>query len=142
MSSKIYLFHEDTNLAFCPITHFLALAFADEAFAAPDLVSPEQLFKLNVIAGLNEQPLPWKKSMRNIPLFRRSVRTKDGVQILPDQALPYSTYHPSLTRLGFATGFSEITTTYCLRRATANAVNGINLHISRQQNLKTDPVLT
>lgn len=83
MSSKTYLFHEDTNLAFCPITHFLALAFA-----APDLVSPEQLFKLNVIVGLNEQPLPWKESMRNIPLFRRSVCTKDGVQISLNQALP------------------------------------------------------
>ena len=53
MSSKTYLFHEDTNLAFCPITHFLALAIADEAFAAPDLISPGQLFKLQVIAGLN-----------------------------------------------------------------------------------------
>lgn len=41
MSSKTYLFHEDTNLAFYPITYFLALAFANEAFATSDLVSPE-----------------------------------------------------------------------------------------------------
>ena len=54
MSSKTYLFHEDTNLAFYPITHFLTLAFPDEAFAASDLMSPEQLFKLIIIAGLNE----------------------------------------------------------------------------------------
>ena len=54
--------------------------------------------------------------MRNIPLFRRPVHTKEGVKISPDQALPDSTYHPSLTRLGFATGLSEITTTYCLKK--------------------------
>ncbi len=60
MSSKTYLFHEDTNLAFCPITHFLVLAFADEAFAAPNLVSPEQLFKLKVITSLNEPPSLWQ----------------------------------------------------------------------------------
>lgn len=139
MSSKTYQFHEDTNLAFCPITHFLGLAIADEACAAPDLFSPGPLFKPKVIAGLNEHPLPCKESIRNIQLFRRSARTREGVQISRDQALPYSTYYPSLTRLGFAT---EITTTYCLRRATVYAVDGINLHISRQQNLETDLVLT
>lgn len=41
MSSKTYLFYENTNLTFHPITYFLTLAFADEAFATLDLVSPE-----------------------------------------------------------------------------------------------------
>lgn len=89
MSSKTYLFYEDTNLAFCFLTNFFALVFADEAFANEafaylDLVSLEQILKVNVIVGLNEQPLPWKESMWNTLLFCQSVCTKDDVQIFLD----------------------------------------------------------
>lgn len=69
MFSKTYLFYKDTNLVFCLIMYFLILAFVNKAFAAPDLLSPKQLFKLKVIAGLNEQPLLWKESIQNILLF-------------------------------------------------------------------------
>ncbi|KAI9763324.1 MAG: hypothetical protein M1840_000589 [Geoglossum simile] len=121
---KTYLFHEDTNLVFCPITLFLALAFADKAFAAPGLTSPEQLFALKVLPGLHEQRLPWKESILNVPVFRRSIRSEDGIRVSPNQALPYFDFHYSLKQLGRATGFLQTITTYCIRRATGNAIDG------------------
>ena len=51
MDSKTYIFHEDDNLTLCPILQFLALAFADDAFEAPNIKSPEHIFssKWNIL---------------------------------------------------------------------------------------------
>ena len=62
--------------------------------------------------------------MLHVPVFRASVRTPNGYVILPDTELPYDQYHEWATRLGVETGFVQRFTTYCLRRATGNAING------------------
>jgi hypothetical protein len=44
-----YIFHErDDNLALCPVSHFLALAFADGAFDASEIRSPEDVYRISV----------------------------------------------------------------------------------------------
>jgi uncharacterized protein DUF3435 len=42
----------------------------------------------------------------------------------PDKALPYDTFNQYLQRLGRNAGFEDKLTPYCIRRATANAVDG------------------
>jgi hypothetical protein len=44
----IFLFHEEDNPIFCPITYMLALAFVDDAFKAPSLKRVEDIFKLKI----------------------------------------------------------------------------------------------
>ncbi|KAL8706329.1 MAG: hypothetical protein Q9201_000612 [Fulgogasparrea decipioides] len=39
------------------------------------------------------------------------------------EALPYGRYQEWVKRLGEETGFVQVLTTYCLRRATGNAIN-------------------
>lgn len=62
--------------------------------------------------------------MMDMPVFRAPVQTSKGAQTSPDEALTYSRYHEWVKRLGEETGFVQVLTTYCLRRATGNAING------------------
>ena len=114
-----------TNRACCSVPHIttLALFFADQAFAAPSLTSPEQLFRLRILEGQKQLPVPFKEEMQATPLFRRWVRTVDGVRISPKEALTYSTLRPQLTTLGSVTGIELPTTPYTFRRGNGEALD-------------------
>lgn len=57
-------------------------------------------------------------------VFRGLERTTQGLRTSPDEALTYDKYHDWVKRLGEETGFVQVMTTYCLRQATGNAING------------------
>ncbi|EDN08839.1 FluG domain-containing protein [Histoplasma capsulatum] len=119
-----YIFHErDDNLALCPVSHFLALALADDAFDARGINSIEDVLRIRVMAPRNSLHLKWKPHMLNVPVFRRAVHTAEGIRISPDKALPYDTFNQYLQRLGRNAGFEHKLTPYCIRRGTANAVD-------------------
>ncbi|OQV11319.1 hypothetical protein CLAIMM_15173 [Cladophialophora immunda] len=120
---KTYVLNLDDNPLFCPVTHIIVLAFDDKAYAPPDLVSPQQLFRLKVRPGQGRQPIPWKREMLAIPVFRRTLRCREGFVLSPDKPLTYGVYHPSVVRLGEALGFVEILKTYCLRKGQGNNIN-------------------
>ena len=115
----------DDNPLFCVVSHVMSLALADQVFAKPDLNTPEKLFNLAVERpGTQYLPIPWGADALDRPLFRPSIQTEDGIQIASDSALPYHKYHPWVKQLGMKTGFLQVMTTYCLRRAEGNAING------------------
>ncbi|EDN03649.1 hypothetical protein I7I51_05473, partial [Histoplasma capsulatum] len=129
-----YIFHErDDNLALCPVSHFLALALADDAFDARGINSVEDVLRIRVMAPRNSLHLKWKPHMLNIPVFRRAVHTAEGIRISPDKALPYDTFNQYLQRLGRNAGFEHKLTPYCIRRGTANAVDTIATTSERNQ---------
>ena len=116
LSRTTYIFHErDDNLALCPISHFLALALADDAFEARGIKSVEDVLRIQVPAPRNSLQLKWKPQMLNIPVFRRAVNTAEGIRISPDKALPYDTFNQYLQRLGRNAGFEHKLTPYCIR---------------------------
>ncbi|KAH7002679.1 hypothetical protein B0J12DRAFT_551472, partial [Macrophomina phaseolina] len=110
----------DPCLVLSPHAYFLALAFGDRAFAAPDLVGPEALFKLRVIDGLMEARIPWKDEVLDLPVFRKSHQTVYGTRISV-QPLPNSTVRPWLRKLGEVTGMKKICHPYVLRYAAGKA---------------------
>jgi hypothetical protein len=112
----------DDNLAFCPVTLTIAKGFADEAFEAPTLHTPEQIFELKVLPPRDVWEFKWKKEMLDVPFFRQPIQTANGIELSKDIPLSYRTYHHYLKRLGRATGFRKSLTTYCLRRGVANAL--------------------
>ncbi|KAJ9601862.1 hypothetical protein H2200_013635 [Cladophialophora chaetospira] len=124
---KTYTFSLDDNPIFCVVTLICGLAFDDHAYGPTDLVSPRQLFRLRPKPGLSRLSIPWKREMLTIPIFRRSLRGKDGVVMSLDKCLTYNVYHASVVRLGEALGYAEILKTYCLRRAQGNGLNGRRL---------------
>lgn len=121
--STTFLFYEADMLNFCPITHLLALAFADDAFEAPSLKSTQYIFKLFIPKPLSCVKLEWKEEKRKIPLFRQAVRSTDGFVTCSSQALRYSAFNHYIERLGCLTGFEKQLGGYCTRRATGNAVD-------------------
>ncbi|EEA19375.1 hypothetical protein PMAA_001700 [Talaromyces marneffei ATCC 18224] len=111
----------DHNL-FCIITHMISIAFDDEAYDAPKHFSLRHLFALKA-KKKPSQIVPWKQEMLDIPVFRRAIKTPQGVETSKDVALSYQQYHGWLVLLGIALGFIYTLTTYCLRRALGNAIN-------------------
>ena len=120
---KTYTFFIDTNPLFCIISHIISLACDDDAYLFPN-INPKTVLTLGVLKGLNCQPIPWKEDILDVPLFRAPVQSSRGCAIAADTALSYDKYHEWIKRLGEETGFVQVFTTYCLRRATGNAING------------------
>jgi hypothetical protein len=105
----------------------LALAIKDNAFYLEELnglTSAQPLFDTNLKDPMKAMRVHWKQKWLKKPVFRQAIQTPDGLQTSESKALRYSTYAHYLNRLGWEAGFEEKLTCYCMRRGTANAVDG------------------
>ena len=93
----------------------LALIFADQAFAAPELTSMDQLFRLRIPPGQKQLELPLKQEVQGMPVFRRWKSTIHGVQVSEVEALADITFRPQMITLGSVTGM-ELPTGPCTFR--------------------------
>ena len=82
------------------------------------------VFTLGVRPGLDSQPIQWHDEMKDKPVFRLSSSPGRGKGQELYAALPYGRYQEWVKRLGEETGFVQVLTTYCLRRAAGIAING------------------
>ena len=113
--------HEDDQLAFYPITHILALAFADDAIeSGEEVLTPDLFWKLKVPHPLPVLRIRWKQEKQNTPLFSHTGR--DG-HIDFTKPMSYQMAHFSLGRLGRVAGFRHSIKSYCFRRWVANETN-------------------
>ena len=110
-------------LLLCPQINLLALIFADQAFKSPELRSPEELFRLRINPGQNQQEVPLKQQLDNTPVFRRSERTVYGIQISSQDALPDSCLRSRMIKLGRVTGMELPTGPYTFRRGAGEALD-------------------
>jgi hypothetical protein len=101
----------------------LALLFADQAFAASSLTSPEQLFCLRIASGQKQLPVPLKEEMAERPLFRRCKNAVRGVQISEEEALADTTLRRQMTALGSITSMELPTGPYTFRRDNGQALD-------------------
>ncbi|ORX95381.1 hypothetical protein BCR34DRAFT_607969 [Clohesyomyces aquaticus] len=113
----------DESLIFSPHVFLLGVLFRDQAFAAYNLTSPEELSRLHIPQSRNELPLRLNQELDDIPVFRKAVRTPNGWVISDDEPLPYSTLLPWIRMLGQITGFAQVTRPYSLRYAGGKAFN-------------------
>jgi len=110
-------------LLLCPYITMLALLFADQAFAASSLTSPEHLFRLRIAPGQKQLPVPLKEELAEIPLFRRCKSTVHCVQISEDEALADHTLRSQMINLGSMTGMELPTGPYTFRRGNGQALD-------------------
>jgi hypothetical protein len=113
----------DESLIFSPHISLLGMLFRDQAFAAYNLTSEEELSRLYIPPGRNELPLRLNRELDDIPVLRQPVRTPNGWTISPNQPLQYSTLLPWIRVLGEITGFAQITRPYSLRYNGGKAFN-------------------
>jgi hypothetical protein len=93
---------------------FVTQAFHDEAFKSRYLRTPEQFWNLKIPSHKQTLQLQWKDSILDTPIFRND----DGTTMRYDQL------RELLVRLGSATGYPEVLTTYGTRRGFVNAIHG------------------
>lgn len=113
-SSIQFVFLPNPCLILCPIMSFLTMAFAYDAFAAPNLRSPADLYNIVMPSSRHFVPIPIKEEMMEVPLFRGECGGPLSSAAIQEQ----------LKRLGKVTGFREVLSTYCIQRGTANAMHG------------------
>ena len=96
-----------------------ALAFADNAFRAPGIEKPEDLFSLTIPRFKESPAFQWSPECMETPIFRRQV---NGV-ICNSTPWAYTDFNYCLKRLGFLAGYSQDLGSYSLRRGAANAID-------------------
>ena len=101
----------------------LSLAFADEAFAPPNLTGPEELFRLRVLPDSGKQRLPIKDEKAELPLFRRLESTVHGLQVSRVARATDNWLRESMAKLGAITGFELPVGPYCFRRGAGEALD-------------------
>ena len=121
-------------LLLCSQMTFLALAFADKAFKAPDLTCAENLFKLGVLPGKREQVLDWHDSWLNRPIFRRTEQTVRGTQISKCEPWTATSLSARLKRVGIVTGMDLPTGAYTFRRGNGEALDSSSKFLLRISN--------
>jgi hypothetical protein len=113
----------DLSLILSPHVFLLGLIFADRAFAAPNLISAEQLSRLDIRPSYQQLELLLKSSILDVPVFRKSVRTGYGYEISPYESLSYATLLSLMKAVGVIAGFLQPTRPYCLRYGASNEFN-------------------
>lgn len=117
----------DPSMVLSPHVFLLGLLFADRAFDRVNgeevLVSASQLIGLRIRDECNELPLGLDPALGDVPVFRQSERTLQGIGISPDKPLPYSTLEPWVKKIGTITGFRQVTRPYSLRYGAGTALD-------------------
>jgi len=110
----------------CPVSHLLALALDDNAFAA-GISSAAEFFKIGIPDGDDMLPFPWRREILDVPIMRKTPDLKA-------QELSNGATLKRLSSLGKnICGYKESLTWYCLRRMVLNAVDGIGSDEARNQ---------
>ncbi|KAI2959645.1 hypothetical protein CBS147352_10781 [Aspergillus niger] len=117
----------DPSLVLSPHVFLLGLIFADRAFDRCEgeevLVSASQIPRLRIPDERNELPLHIDPALDDVPIFRKSERTLQGISISPDEPLPYSTIEPWVKNIGVYTGLPQVTRPYSLRYGAGTALD-------------------
>jgi Protein of unknown function (DUF3435) len=113
----------DPSLIFSPHLILSGIIFDDQAFAPPNLTTPENLSRLDIEPGRNQLPLPFKPGKADVPIFRSIIRTLQGWAVSPTDPLTYPVVRSSMRTLGQITGFKQVARPYALRYGAGKAFN-------------------
>jgi hypothetical protein len=111
----------------CPVIHFMALAFAGNAFH-PRLVDAgltvRTMHSFRCPDGRTTIKFALREDILDTPVFRRSRQTMEGVAVDPIKALSATAISYGMTRLGRNAGFDRPLQPYCLRREVGIELTG------------------
>ncbi|KAH6668376.1 hypothetical protein B0J14DRAFT_675079, partial [Halenospora varia] len=117
----------DPTLVLSPHTFLLGMLFKVQAFKSPSIISPEKLYSLNVLDGMNEQQLPLKDELSDDFIFCQVVdtacETACGVALARQLQLSSDSVRYRMKIGGQLTGFAQVTKPYVLRDGAAKALN-------------------
>jgi len=113
--------------AMCPVIHFTALAFADNAFH-PRLIDAgltvRTMHSFRCPDGRTTIQFALWDDILNTPIFRRSRQTMEGVTVDPVKAMSATALSYGTTRLARNASFDQSFHPYCLRREVGTELMG------------------
>ncbi|KAK4615709.1 hypothetical protein CLAFUW4_09808 [Fulvia fulva] len=123
---KIFQWPDQDDVLTCPVSHLVALALDDNAFAA-GINSASDFFKIGIPDCDDMLPFPWRREILDVPVMRQT----------PDWKALELSNGATLKRLSSLgkniCGYKQSLTWYCLRRMVLNAVDGIGSEEARNQ---------
>ena len=123
----ITLYENTACPAMCPILHFVAIAFAHDAFHPRLLaagLTPYTLHSFSCPDGRITIDFTFNSDIMDVPIFRRTTARIDGVHVDPLKALPAHSVSNWTKRLGERAGFDCPFTLYALRREVGTELTG------------------
>ena len=128
MYLRLTLYENHTYPAMCPILHFVAITFADNAFH-PRLInaglSPCSLHNFSIPDGRIIIDFTFKDDIFEIPIFRCSQRSIQGLRVDPKRALSANSISFWMKQLGQRAGFEYPLQPYALRRKVGTELKGL-----------------
>ncbi|KAL8671525.1 MAG: hypothetical protein Q9168_003970 [Polycauliona sp. 1 TL-2023] len=106
-----------------------------QAFAAPDLSTPDMLFRLRIPPGQKQLLVPLKVEYAGRFLFRRCETTAEGRSMSETDALPYRCLRDQLLNLGNLTGMTFPVGPYTFRRGAGQAFDNGSHITDAQRNI-------
>jgi hypothetical protein len=106
-----------------PHTFLLGMLFNVQAFQSPSIVSPQKLYSLNVLDGMNEQQLPLKDELSDHFIFCQTLQTVCGIALTPQLQLTSDSVRCRMKIGGQITGFAQVMKPYVLRDGAAKGLN-------------------
>lgn len=79
----------DSSLLLSPHVFLLGILFCHRVFQSPMLISATQLHHLNIHPGEVELLLPFRANMKDVCVFRHTVKTLTSYKISPTKPIPY-----------------------------------------------------
>ena len=113
--------------AMCPIIHFVALAFADQAFHAELIAQglcPSKMHTFRNPEGRITIDFMFRDEILDVPIFRAYERRLEGVRVHPFKALSAKAISDESKRLGQRSGLPHPFRPYCLRREVGTELTG------------------
>lgn len=113
----------DPTLILSPHTFFLGIIFKIQTFKSSRITSPEKLYSLRVLDGLDEQKLPFRDELMDGFVFCKCVKTPQGMKIDPTQKLSSDWFRYNMKLGGEITGFGDVMKPKNHRYGLANGLN-------------------
>ena len=113
--------------AMCPIVHFVALAFADNAFhegLMAEGLAPKKLHSFRNPEGRITLDFKFRDDVLRKPIFRTYERQLEGIRVHPFKALSAKAISDESKRLGQRAGLPHPFRPYCLRREVGTKLTG------------------
>ena len=117
--TKFFLHEIPSDRSLCPVTYFLALAFADNVFEG--ISKSSQLNKLSIPQDRDSLILPYRSDKTDLPIFRSSL--SQSPDTIP-QMLTVRQLADWTTELGMRAGYRERLYFYNFRKGQAHKLDG------------------
>ena len=108
----------DGCLGLCPVTHFIAIALADDAFDN-GYNTASAIYNAKIPKGTKRKVFRWKEDIKLKPILR-SIRNT----VVTDQPETYSALSTNWRQVCLDNGFETAPPFYSIRRGSSNAMNG------------------